>query len=614
MRGLPGWAFLGLVADHLWQSTLVLAGIAVLVRALSGQRAAVRHALWCAASIKFLVPFSLLVAGGRLLASGAPPVALPVDFADYADVIGQPFAATVPAAEVFMRESLGVSSLIPSWICAIWMLGCVAVFATWFFKWLQVAAIVRTGSLVSSGRALDMWRRVERGAGIGAPIALISSTSSHEPGVFGILQPVLLWPETLTDRLDDRQLEAILAHEISHVRRRDNLIAAVQMVVESVLWFYPPLWWLEARLVDERERACDEAVIVAGHSRRVYAEGLLTVCQFCLESPLPCVAGVSGANLRTRVEDIMNKHARPALTGWPKSLLIVVAFVAVGVPISVGALATPRQFPPAVPNAVRPAFEVASVKANKSGDTRTLAPPPQPGGRYTATNIPLDLLIALAYQPLQRFEIAGVPDWAKTERFDIVAKAEGDPSRAEVWLMLQSLLADRFKLVAHRESRQLPVYALVTVNGGRTGTQLRRHTDDAGCVEAATGAAPAPRPIDPNVPLPPPPCGAFSGAPALGRLAGQRITLDTFGRALSGQLGRMVLDRTGLTGVFDLTLEWTPPQPLRSPDAGAVDPGVESGRPSIFTAVQEQLGLRLEPQTGPIDVLVIDQIDRPSPD
>jgi uncharacterized protein (TIGR03435 family) len=266
---------------------------------------------------------------------------------------------------------------------------------------------------------------------------------------------------------------------------------------------------------------------------------------------------------------------------------------------------------PSAPVARTPAFEVASVKANKSGDLRALAPPPQPGGRYAVTNVPLDVLIALAYQPLQRYEIAGVPDWARSARFDIDAKAEGNPAPAQTWLMLQSLLAERFKLAVHREVRQLPVYALVMAKDGQMGPQLRRHADDAGCDGSGLPPGGPPSP-DRSKPLPPPPCGAWSGAPALGRLAGQRIMLDTFGRALSGQLGRMVIDQTGLSGAFDLTLDWTPQQPLAGSPAADASAPTASSLPSIFTAVQEQLGLKLVPQTGPVSVLVIDHVEEPT--
>jgi uncharacterized protein (TIGR03435 family) len=259
----------------------------------------------------------------------------------------------------------------------------------------------------------------------------------------------------------------------------------------------------------------------------------------------------------------------------------------------------------------RPSFDVASVKVNNSGERRVVTVPIQ-NGRYAATNIPLEFLILLAYQRPE-YEIVGIPGWALTARFDVDARSERrpPPSRAEVLQMLQTLLADRFKLVTHNETRRIPVYALVGAKGSeQLGPQLRRHTDDSGCVDRSKYVS-AGIP-DPAKALPTPACGGWSGAPNLGRLAGQRIDLDMLGKNLSGQLGRPVIERSGLTGFFDLTLEWMPQGQL-SPEAQAIlDASPDLNRPSIFTALQEQLGLRLVPDTALVDVLVVDSVERPS--
>jgi beta-lactamase regulating signal transducer with metallopeptidase domain len=126
-----------------------------------------------------------------------------------------------------------------------------------------------------------------------------------EPGMFGILQPVLIWPEGLSERLDDDHIEAVMIHEIAHAKRKDNLTAALHMLVEAAFWFHPLVWWMERRMVEERERACDEAVVEMGSRPGVYAESLLKAVRFCVESPLVCVAGVTGADLNRRVRSIM---------------------------------------------------------------------------------------------------------------------------------------------------------------------------------------------------------------------------------------------------------------------------------------------------------------------
>lgn len=127
---------------------------------------------------------------------------------------------------------------------------------------------------------------------------IASACASLEPGIFGMVRPVLIWPERVSERFDNAQLEAVIAHELGHVRRRDNLAAAVHMLVEGIFWFHPLVWWLGARLAEERERACDEDVVAFGSEPRVYAESILKTCEFCLESPLACISGVTGADLK----------------------------------------------------------------------------------------------------------------------------------------------------------------------------------------------------------------------------------------------------------------------------------------------------------------------------
>jgi uncharacterized protein (TIGR03435 family) len=262
-----------------------------------------------------------------------------------------------------------------------------------------------------------------------------------------------------------------------------------------------------------------------------------------------------------------------------------------------------------------PTFEVASVKPNKSGDGRVMIGM-QPGGRYTATNVPLRALIRQAYQ-VQDFQIVGAPDWINNERFDIVAKAEGDipPSQpgttGPMQLMMRNLLAERFKLVTHQESREMPIYALVLArNDGKLGEKLQQSEVDCA---AKMGRGRAGGPPSGPVSAERPECGLRIGP---GTMAMGGFPMTQFAQAISQFVQRIVVDKTGLTGAYDLDLTWTPDQrPQGPPPPGAPPlPPVEPDGPSIFTAVQEQLGLKLDPQRGPVDVLVVDGVDRPTPD
>lgn len=269
------------------------------------------------------------------------------------------------------------------------------------------------------------------------------------------------------------------------------------------------------------------------------------------------------------------------------------------------------------PQTAAPAFEVASVKPNKSGDGRVMLGI-QPGGRFTATNVPLRMLIRNAYL-LQDSQLVGGPDWITSERFDIVAKAEGNPAPTQpgtagpIQLMMRTLLAERFKLTVHQDKRELPIYALVLARSdGRLGPQLRPSTVDCAAMFAARGRSGGP-PLAPPAPGERPICGMRIGP---GQMAGGGFPLSQLTTTLSQFVQRIVVDRTGLTGNFDLDLTWTPDQmPQGPPPPGAPPlPPIDPNGPSIFTALQEQLGLKLDSQRGPVDVLVIDHVEQPSPD
>jgi len=250
-----------------------------------------------------------------------------------------------------------------------------------------------------------------------------------------------------------------------------------------------------------------------------------------------------------------------------------------------------------------PSFEAASVKVNRSGSREVNFGMPG-GGRFTATNAPLREIIRVAYSPLPDFLIVGAPDWIRTERFDIVAKAEGNPERAQLFLMLRALLADRVKLTVHRETREIPIYALVRAKTeGPLGPRLRPAAVD--CV-ALMAAAQKGTPLPPSNRIL---CGTRARA---GTIAIGGMTMDQIALGLWPQLGRVVVDRTGLQGSFDLDLDFAPESSVTA-STGAPDapPG---DAPSIFTAVQEQLGLKLESTRGPVEVLVIDRVERPTDD
>ena len=232
-------------------------------------------------------------------------------------------------------------------------------------------------------------------------------------------------------------------------------------------------------------------------------------------------------------------------------------------------------------------FEVTSVKPNGTG-SRNVTTDFSPGGRMTATNVTLRELVLWVYA-VQPFQIAAGPGWQDTDRFDIAATPAGAPASADdVTAMARALLADRFKLIVHTESREQPTYGLVMARAdGALGSGLAK--SDVDCGAARTSAAPRPE------------CGTQM-VPGLMRARG--LAISRLAGLLSTTLGRQVIDKTGLEGYFNFQLRWMP-------IAGA--PAVQNDdRPSLFTALQEQLGLKLNADRGQVDTLVIDSAERPT--
>lgn len=275
------------------------------------------------------------------------------------------------------------------------------------------------------------------------------------------------------------------------------------------------------------------------------------------------------------------------------------------------------------PPAENPSFEVASVKPNTAGPGPTFMSM-QPGGRVNFTNVPLRLIIQNAYQ-VQPFQLVGAPDWTATARFDIVAKAPantqfgpptpGGPPPPQA-LMLRSLLAERFGFKAHRDTREMPTYALGFARADKKlGPNLTASQVDCQALMRQRAGGPPPAPPRPGER---PQCGMMAGP---GNIAAGSMPIAQLATMLSQRLNRIVLDRTQLAGNYDFTLNFLPDQmPSRAPGTAADQPiqingvSIDPNAPSLMTALEEQLGLKLESTKGPVEVLVIDAVSQPTPD
>lgn len=594
------------LGNHLWQSTLFAFALWLITLLWRKNQARTRYWLWLAASLKFLAPFSLLIRLGSRFAASRVTTEAQTTFYWAMEQVSQPFthqplpSISAPAPANFFS---GRMDLLATLLAVAWLCGMVVVFLLWLARWRRISAVKRDATPLHEGREVEALRRLESLAGMKKPMQMLSSRTSLEPGIFGILKPVLLWPEEISERLSDEHLEAILAHELWHVRRRDNLAAAIHMAVEAVFWFHPLIWWLGARLIEEREQACDEGVLATGSQRQIYAESILKTCEFCLEVPLPCVSGVTGADLKKRIVRIMTQHLAEKLGFSKKLLLAAIGAVTIAGPVIFGLLHAPQvraqspQTSSATSGTTSFSYEVASIKPNKADDGRIMFRNAPDG--FTANGATLKFLIEFAYN-LKDFQVSGAPGWAESEKYDIDAKMDEatieafkkltrEQSIAQRRLMLQSLLAERFKLKVSHSSKEAPIYALVVAKNGPKLTQ----SADSASGPAGTIAR-----------------GQFRFAP--GELNAVGMLLSNLADQLSREVGRQVVDKTGLQGRYDFTLHWTPDAPAGGPGGPGDAPPPDSSGPSIFTALQEQLGLKLESQKGPVETLTIESIEKPS--
>jgi uncharacterized protein (TIGR03435 family) len=480
---------------------------------------------------------------------------------------------------------------------ALWALGSVLVILIWCRRWRQVSANLRKAAFLKKGREVEILRRLEDKVKQNNSIPIVRTRSMMEPGVFGISCPVMLWPEGLSEQLTDAQIEAILAHELAQVRRRDNFAALLHMLVEAVFWFHPIVWWVESRIIEEREHACDEAAVLQVGNSDVYAESLLTACRFCLESPLTCVPGIVGGNLRKRVLRITGSRLLQHLDFKRQALLWFIGFVSLAVPVLMGAAHASQngtagsaskgeqtQLGTSADSEKATRFEVVSIRPSR---------PDEDGGGVwllpdgiRAKNTVLSILVKGAYHIESEKQLVGYPAGLDSQHYDIEARMNEQtaanwrtlPTKqrfAELEPMEKAILADRCQFKAHYENKEQPIYELVIAKGG---LKMTRSAADEG-----------------------------SSVDDLDRT--HTVGMGTPGNQIVHQIplyDRVIVDKTGLGDEkYDFDLQWSTGD--EQPDNPA------AARPTLFKAIEEQLGLKLVPAKGPVRSLVVDHIERPSP-
>ena len=617
---------------HLWQSTLFALAAALLTAAFRGNRAQVRYWLWLSASLKFLVPFALLSNFGSYLETWMPAARqvasqiTPVVYWTVEELSAPSLTVTLPQSTT-AAAAMSAVDWISVALFALWLAGFATMAFIRFRSWLRIRAAVRASAATGISEALEI--RVSR--------------CHLGPAVVGILRPVLLFPEGIAERLTPSELETVLAHELCHVRRRDNLFAAIHMGVEAVFWFHPLVWWIGVRLVEEREQACDEEVLSRGTHPEIYADAILSVCKLYVQSPLACASGVSGASIRRRIEAIMLNRLEQ-LTRAKKLLLAAAGTAALVGPIVIGLLigaanvTAGAQVEAQSPASPAQKFEVAAIHPcdrntaapglREMGGLGDTGPSPNLVIKKCVTVMTLlkDAYITFADGRQRTFgvqapPIGGAPAWLSSERYTVEARADGTPGQPiMLGPMMQSLFEDRFHLKLHRETRIGPAYELTVAKGG---PKLK---ENAGSCDY--DVPPTAIPHDPNTGVP------LRGFAARGRasqpgpgqpchfifflnhgpnqlLVTRGFTLDEFSAWLYSVTGRTIVNKTGLAGKFDIRLEYLPAASALAV-ADASNTSDIQPEATLLTAVKQQLGLQLTPIQGTRQIIVIDHIEKPS--
>jgi uncharacterized protein (TIGR03435 family) len=481
-------------------------------------------------------------------------------------------ALFVPASNAGLdRAASHGSSPWMALLLMVWACGTIAVLAGWLREWLRIRALVREAT------PLDL----------GLPMPTVSGPARLEMGVFGVLGPVLYVPEGLPQALSAGELRAVLAHEMCHVRRHDNLWAALQMLVQAVFWFHPRVWGLGRLMARDRELACVEGTLRQGAPTGEYATGLLKVCKQYTTAPAACMAGLSAADLKKRVLWIAVGALAPALGARLRWLLALLVAAAVATPLAAGMLQSQ-------PTASTPRFEVVSIRAWGAherlpvgfGAGVQISP-----GRVLGQCVGLNSLVYFAYRLTGTERVEGMPKWAAahcspngaTDAYMLQATMPQGTTTPQARRMMQTLLAQRFQFAAYWETRRMPVLALEIAKGG-----LKiKPSDPALAPSLPRGAASCP-----------------TGAAGCHTYCCGSMTMTELAGGLSFVLGRPVTDRTGASGSYLLgkygMLQWRG------------DQDTTSSLPALPTLLHDRYGLDLKAEHGPVKVLVITHAARPN--
>jgi uncharacterized protein (TIGR03435 family) len=639
---VAGWTLLHFV----WQGTVIALAAACVLRLLRGARPQLRYAVACMALAMMLASpvataFVLSVAprtalSGSIHVMRAPEgavlgVAIIPPWSARTDASGGGSAGTGAAArpsEFRLPVPINTNTLF-STLVTLWLLGVMLLLTRLATGCWRVRRLHHVARLEAPSRWQALAEELAGRLGLSRRFLVVDSARISTPTVIGWLRPVVLLPIAALAGLTPRQVEAILAHELAHIRRHDFLINLLQTLGETALFYHPAVWWISSRIRTEREHCCDDVAVSVCGDAREYAAALTELASWSMAHPPLAMAATHGP-LLDRVRRLLRLEETDRRFGRTTLAVAVVLTTIAGV-VGLGAIlkaqpildSSGRFGPPQVNQLL--GFRLFPGPVQLPTDDPIVAR----GWTVSVGSGPSLSLMGFSGRGVIReaydlgdMPIVGAPPWMDTETFDLaipgeVTVVDGLADPQQVQTAMQAFLEEHLGLTTHRETRKFPAYALVLNNkDGRLGPSLKPSTID--CV--ASGANPRPATIGPVLReryqrrrF----CGldddSFFG------LSVARMTMTEFAQALSWRRGpidpgREVVDRTGLSGFYDFELRFG-----FLPLAAIGQANYQFGRVlapfgirSVFTALPEQLGLKLVDTTVSHEVLVIDQIDRPN--
>jgi len=570
-----------LLLESAIRATLIAAVIALVLLAMRIKTASVLHAVWASVVILMLLLPAWVAWGPK----ASLPV-LPPESGQTTAAIALPIVE-VPAAAPVAAQSASAGQRDPfNWTLGIYLTG------------LGVLLVRLAIGTIRANR--------------------LTSASCVVPVTVGLLHPRIILPETSRE-WPPAQLDAVLAHEGEHVRRRDTLFQWLALLNRALFWFHPLAWWLERRLSGLAEEACDAAVISRGYDPRAYSEYLLDLAHSVRRAGTRVNAvgmAMPGIGLAHRIRRMLSGVQVPRISR--QRMAGTVAACAAAAVIFAAVTLVHAQ------SKSNPEFEVASIRPsnpNAGGDGRGGKRkdgggglrPGVDNGRFTFSGTLFAFLVrAYGINGCGELKdcalISGGPDWLKKNRFDVQAKIpEGSPQYTftqfirgqapQLQLMLQALLEERFNLKAHHETKQLSVYALTMV---KKGSKLKDASGEMIQLKDGTSVK------NQSLLWTPAPLPDGTRSDHLIRMFVRDQSMQSLADTLSHLMDRPVIDRTGLKGTFDITMDYE-----MDVDAGD-SPGANITGPAMLRAFQDELGLKFESTRAPVEVLVIDHAEKPS--